>query len=248
MSKVSGTVIQFCCEAVCTRASAIISLFTVFCAVLICFVFWLRNLGVVLTQDCAERGHWMLWSLTAFGWLAASHLFSVSPAKWPPSEILGSVCDWRINEPFLCSDLKYVFLGDLTYLLTYLLTYSMEQSPSWEANRFSGSQEILRILWNPKVQYRIHKCPPTVPILSHLDPVHIPTSHFLKIHLNIILPSTPWSPKRSLSLRFPYQNPVHASFSPIRATCPAHLLLLDLISRTILGEEYRSLSSSLCSF
>jgi len=35
---------------------------------------------------------------------------------------------------------------------------------------------------------------------------------------------------------------------PLRTTCPAHLILLDFIIRTILGEEYRSLSSSLCSF
>jgi len=33
--------------------------------------------------------------------------------------------------------------------------------------------------------------------------------------------------------------------SPIHATCPAHLILLDFITRTILGEEYRSLSFSL---
>ena len=58
----------------------------------------------------------------------------------------------------------------LTYWFTYLLTYSMVQSPSWEANWFAASQEIPRILWNPKVHYRTHKRPPPVPVLGQPNP------------------------------------------------------------------------------
>ena len=128
-----------------------------------------------------------------------------------------------------------------------LLTYSMVQSPSWEANWFAASQEIPRISRNPKVHYRTPNRQPPVSILSQPNPFHIPTSHLLKIHPNIIHPSTPRSPHWSLSLQFPQQDPIHPLSSPIRATCPTHLILLDFITRTILGEEYKSFSSSLCS-
>jgi len=58
----------------------------------------------------------------------------------------------------------------LACLLTYLLLiYSTKHSPSWEANRFSVSQEIPRILRIPEVHYR-DDIPPPVPILSQINP------------------------------------------------------------------------------
>jgi len=120
----------------------------------------------------------------------------------------------------------------------------MEHSPS--SNWFCSSQEIPCIFWNPKVHHCTHKCPPPVPILSQLHPIPTTPSNFLKIHLNIILTSTSGSPQWSLSFRLPHQNPVHPS--PTCTTCPAHLILLGFTTCTILGKEYRSLSSSLCNF
>ena len=98
------------------------------------------------------------------------------------------------------------------------------------------------------MHYRIHMYPPPVSILSHIDPVHVLTYHSLKFHLNIILPSRLGSSKWSPSLSFPTKTMCTPHVSPIRAASIAYLILLDLITRTILGEEYRSLSSSLCSF
>ena len=90
-----------------------------------------------------------------------------------------------------------------------ICTYFMVQSPSWKANWFAASQEILRISRNRKVHYRTHKRLPPVSILGQPNSVHRPISHLLEIHPNIIHPSMLMSPQWSLSLRFPHQYPIH---------------------------------------
>jgi len=120
----------------------------------------------------------------------------------------------------------------------------MEQASSWEANRSSASQEIPRILHNPKVHSLFHKCPPTAPILRHLDPVHAPHTtswrsvlilcHLRQGHANVLVP---WS-LRAKTLYAPLLSPIHV-------TCPAHPIL-DFITQIILiiKKKYSSSSSS----
>jgi len=86
----------------------------------------------------------------------------------------------------------------------------MVQSPSGEANWFAASQEIPRISRDPKVHYRTHKLPSTVSILGQPNPVHIPTSHHLENHPNIIHPSTP----RSLQWFLPSGFPTKTIYTP----------------------------------
>ena len=63
----------------------------------------------------------------------------------------------------------------------------------------------------------------------------------LSTHLRLGLPGG------LLPSGFPTKTLYTPFSSPIRATCPAHLILLDFITRTILGEQYKPFSSSLCS-
>jgi hypothetical protein len=73
--------------------------------------------------------------------------------------------------------------------LNYLLT---ELSPSSGAVNCAAPQEPPSILWNPKVQYRVHKSPPLVPIPSHISPIHSIPSYLSKIRFHIVNPPMSW--------------------------------------------------------
>jgi hypothetical protein len=112
----------------------------------------------------------------------------------------------------------------------------------------STTRAKLSILWNPKVHRRIHKSSPLVSILSQTNPIH--TISFVSPKSILIL-----STHLRLGLRgglfrsrFPQISYSHSPSTPSHATCPAHLILLDLIIQIIFGEEYKSRNSLLCCF
>ena len=182
--------------------------------------------------------HWRYWICKALGfettdkWHTGAHARTQTP---PPTHThteqwqqIGQIC------------LR-------TYLLTYLLTawnrvllerltgfQPVKKFPAFHGTRRSitafTSARQLSLSWVSLMQY---------------IPPH-PTSWrfilMLSSHLRQGLPSA------LFPSGFPTKTLYTPLLSPIRATCPAHFILLDFISRTILGEEYRSLSSSLCSF
>jgi len=123
----------------------------------------------------------------------------------------------------------------------------MKQSPSWEANRLAVVKKFPAFYGTRKF------------ITSFTSARQLSLSWASSIQ-SIPPHSTSWRSililSSHLSLGFPsglftsgfHNKTLYAPLlSHIRCTCPAHLVL-DFITRTLLGEEYRSLSSSLCSF
>ena len=96
-----------------------------------------------------------------------------------------------------------------------------------------------------EVHHHVHKS--FLPNLSQLNPVHgshFTSSKFTSIfssHLRLGLPNC------LFPSCFPAKSLCTPLFSPIRATYPAHRILLDFITGAIFGAEYRKRGSSLCS-
>jgi hypothetical protein len=103
----------------------------------------------------------------------------------------------------------------------------------------SASQEILRILWNPKVHHHVNKISLLVSVLRKINPVHTPEATsfrrilILPYHLRLgCLPSG----------LFPSECPTNIICSclicPMHAICPAQLTF-QLISLKISGKEWK---------
>jgi hypothetical protein len=60
----------------------------------------------------------------------------------------------------------------------------MQLSP-WKAASCAVTQELRRILWNPKVHYPVQRSPPLVHILSQINPIHTTTTYLSKIFLRL---------------------------------------------------------------
>ena len=142
----------------------------------------------------------------------------------------------------------YIYIYIYTHIHTHLIQGAESFFRSWPVN-FAASQEIPRICGTRKFL--------TVPTSAR----HHPSLSWANSIQSPRAPPTSWRSILILSshLRLGLHNGLFPSgfttntlstplHSPIRATRPAHLIRLDFTTRTILGMEYTSFISSLCSF
>ena len=136
----------------------------------------------------------------------------------------------------------------LACLLAYLLTHSLTHSLTpWSRvlEQLTGFQFVKKFptfYGTRRLITAFTSAPPSVPILSQLDPVHTPTSTSWRSILVLFSHLCLGLPSGLFPSYFPTKTLYAPLLSPVRATCLAHLILIDFITRTILVEQYRSLT------
>jgi hypothetical protein len=102
--------------------------------------------------------------------------------------------------------------------------------PTWYFLSIYGTRRFITAFWARPIQSTpLHPISPRSIIILHTD-------------LHLVLPSG------FFYSGFPTNNLYAFLFSPIKATCPAYLIVFDFNILVILVEEYKSRSSLLCSF
>ena len=174
------------------------------------------------------------WAKIFLGILSSSIL-----SRWPNQLIPCLLIHFTIFSPlFVSSSSRFVLLSHSPFswcrVLLEKLT-GLQLVKKFPA--FHGTRRFITVLasvWHLSLSW----ASPIQSIYPH--PTTWRSILMLSTHLRLGLPSGLFPSGFSSKILY---TPLS---SPIRATCPAHLILLDFITRTILGEEYKSFSSSLC--
>jgi len=159
-------------------------------------------------------------------------------SKWSsaglPTKPLKTFCVFR---------LLYIGLQFLHSWLFALLTHSMEQRPSWKANRFSTSQEIPPHFIEPEGSLPQSQVPATCPYpeparsspYPHIPLPEDPSYHHPPIYDRVS--------KVVLSLRFPHQNPVFTSPLPHSRYIPSPFYRSRFCHPNNIGREVQIIGS-----
>ena len=176
---------------------------------------------------CVHHWWWAPWWFCVLQWPASARTWYIGPSwmkryslKTEPNTVVLCILQQAMAPAVLPSGLEILPPPEPTNL--NWLTCFMQRSSAPATVRSSVSQEIPHTYGTT--------CFNVFPRAHHLSPNH----------LNIILSLGPSHFQTRILHIF--------LFSPIHATCPTHLILLDFITWIILGGEYISWSSSLCSF
>ena len=153
--------------------------------------------------------------------------------SWPLAMLACRCWRWRSSQVVIswCTLLAYLITPWCRVLLEKLTGLQLvKKFPA-----FHGTRRFITALTSVR-HLSLSWASPIQSIYAH--PTSWRSILILSTHLRLGLPSGLFpSGFPTKTLHTPLSSPIHT-------TCPAHLILLDFITRTILGVEYRSLSSS----